>query len=271
MPYITKTNLTLGPQLGSQMFQYAGLCAISKRLGFDIAFIKEFINLERGIKLFDAFDLNPTLFSMRDLNFNVYELKEIECDNDVFSIDPKQNWDIRGWFHMYHYFDRFREDIKQVFSFKDGIKDLAAKNIDKVRDGEDYPIASIHFRRGDYLAVASLNLSFDYYNAALQKMASLHPYFKLLVFSDDIQWCKENISGDNVHFSEANSNYVDMCMMTMCDHNIVANSTFSWWGAYLNHNPNKVVICPQNYVDSKTENFINNNYYPKDWISLTEK
>lgn len=270
--YITKTNLTLGPQLGSQMFQYAGLYAVSKRLNMDIVFLKEYINLQRGIKLFDAFDLDPRIVSSKDISFNIYELKETECDNEVFGLDPKLNWDIRGWFHLYYYFDRFTNDVKHLFSFKSDIQEEAKKKMNSImKDKEGEPIVSVHFRRGDYLQVSSLNLSFDYYNAAFQKISNYVPYFNVLVFSDDIAWCKENINGENVYFSENNSNYVDMCMMSMCDHNIIANSTFSWWGAHLNNNPSKIVICPEYYLDSKSENFINKNYYPKDWISLKEK
>lgn len=271
MSFVTKSNLTIGPLLGSQMSQYAGLYALHRRLGMDIVFLSEYINLDRGVRLFDGFDLNPKIVSVKDISFSNYDLLETECDNEVFSIDAKMNWNIGGCFHLYHYWDRFRTDIKRVFSFRDHIVNSAKENIDKIRSDESDPIISIHFRRGDYLTVSSLNLSLDYYNAALNKISQLVPKFKLVVFSDDIPWCKDIISGDNVSFSENNSNYVDMCMMSMCDHNIIANSSFSWWGAYLNDRIDRIVICPENYVNSKVFNFINGNYYPKDWIALKEK
>jgi len=94
--------------------------------------------------------------------------------------------------------------------------------------------------------------------------------FKIVVFSDDIPWCKDNIISEHIYFSENNSNHVDMCMMTMCDHNIIANSSFSFWGAYLNQHQNKIVICPKMYIGPSNQiyQFINYNWYPKEWISL---
>lgn len=272
MSYITKTNLSLGPQFGSQMGQYAGLYAVSKKLNFEIKLFEEYIHLFREVKLFDAFNLDHQRCSIKDVSpiIQRYELKESIIDSDVFSIDNNSNWDIQGWFHLYHYWHEYRNDLIDIFRFKPEIFDIAIRNIETIRENESYPIVSIHVRRGDYLQVSSLNLTLDYYNEAISIFLERFPYFKVLVFSDDIEWCKQYIVGENVFYSENNSNYVDMCMMTLCDHNIIANSTFSWWGAYLNQNTEKIVVCPKNYIGPADPGaqFINNNYYPNDWISL---
>ena len=272
MSYITKTNLSLGPQFGSQMGQYAGLYAVSKKLNFEIKLFEEYIHLFREVKLFDAFNLDPQRCSIKDVSpiIQRYELKESIMDSDVFSIDNNSNWDIKGWFHLYHYWHEYRNDLIDIFRFKPEIFDIAIRNIENIRENESYPIVSLHVRSGDYLQVSSLNLTLDYYNEAISIFLERFPYFKVLVFSDDIEWCKQYIVGENVFYSENNSNYVDMCMMTLCDHNIIANSTFSWWGAYLNQNLEKIVVCPKNYIGPADPDaqFINNNYYPNDWISL---
>lgn len=272
MSYITKTNLSLGPQFGSQMSQYAGLYSVAKKLNFEIKLFEEFIHDFRGVKLFDAFNLINQRCSISDVSPNIqkYILKESIIDSDVFSIDSNVNWDIQGWFHLYHYWHEYRSDLLDIFKFKQEIYDQAKLNLDTIRNQEQYPIVSLHVRRGDYLQVASLNLTLDYYSEAISIFLEKFPYFKLLVFSDDIDWCKEYIVGENVFYSERNSNYVDMCMMTMCDHNIIANSTFSWWGAYLNQNVDKIVVCPKNYIGPSDPDaqFINNNYFPAEWISL---
>jgi hypothetical protein len=272
MSYITKTNLSLGPQFGSQMSQYAGLYSVAKKLNFEIKLFEEFIHDFRGVKLFDAFNLINQRCSISDVSPNIqkYILKESIIDSDVFSIDSNVNWDVQGWFHLYHYWHEYRSDLLDIFKFKQEIYDQAKLNLDNIRNQEQYPIVSLHVRRGDYLQVASLNLTLDYYSEAISIFLEKFPYFKLLVFSDDIDWCKEYIVGENVFYSEHNSNYVDMCMMTMCDHNIIANSTFSWWGAYLNQNIDKIVVCPKNYIGPSDPDaqFINNNYFPAEWISL---
>ena len=272
MSYITKTNLSLGPQFGSQMGQYAGLYAVSKKLNFEIKLFEEYIHLFREVKLFNAFNLDHQRCSIKDVSpiIQRYELKELIIDSDVFSIDNNSNWDIQGWFHLYHYWHEYRNDLIDIFRFKPEIFDIAIRNIENIRENESYPIVSLHVRRGDYLQVSSLNLTLDYYNEAISIFLKRFPYFKVLVFSDDIEWCKQYIVGENVFYSENNSNYVDMCMMTLCDHNIIANSTFSWWGAYLNQNLDKIVVCPKNYIGPADQGsqFINKNYYPNTWTAI---
>ena len=272
MSYITKTNLSIGPQFGSQMGQYAGLYAVSKKLNCEIRFFKEYIHQHRGVKLFDAFDLDKHIYTYDFDNTitAVYQVKDVVLDTNVFDLNPSYNWDIQGWFHLYHYWHEYRSDLLDIFKFKSDIFKQAKSNLDIIKDNEQYPIVALHVRRGDYLQVSSLNLTLDYYNEAISIFLEKFPYFKVLVFSDDIAWCKESIVGENVFYSENNSNYVDMCMMSLCDHNIIANSTFSWWGAYLNQNPDKIVVCPEDYIgpSDRANQFMNKNYYPKEWIAL---
>ena len=131
-------------------------------------------------------------------------------------------------------------------------------------------MVSIHFRRGDYLTESSLNLSLEYYKHAVSHMETLYPNknIKYLIFSNDLQWVKENFNTKNNVYVENLNRFQDMCLMTLCNSNIIANSTFSWWGAYLNSTPNKKVICPSNYVNDARFNYINKNYYPTEWISI---
>jgi hypothetical protein len=274
MSYITQTDLSAGPQLGSQMIQLATLHAISKTTGHDLVIFNECLNLGRGIKLFDAFNLDSIkLLSFKALSPELrdFSIEDTLMDGRVFNLTPKHNFNMRGHFHSYHYFHNFKTDILGLFNFKAPIYQEALNQINNIKNNQSTPLASIHFRRTDYLEVSSLNLSTDYYAKALTTLSENIGAFKLLVFSDDIEWCKNNIEhDDNVFFIENNTNYVDMCMMTLCDHNIIANSTFSWWGAYLNKNPDSLTICPMNYIGDENH-FLNKNYYPHNWISLKEK
>jgi hypothetical protein len=84
----------------------------------------------------------------------------------------------------------------------------------------------------------------DYYRTAI---SSFNPDAKFLVFSDDLQWCKTNFLGDKFHFPDTQSDLVDLKIMTMCNHHIIANSSFSWWGAWLNPKQEKRVVAPSNW------------------------
>jgi len=271
MSFITKKDLAIGPQFGSQMGQYAGLYAVSKMTGHEIVFLDECMRVGHGVKLFDAFDLKDKIIDGRNIKFNDYSPKDIPFDTSVFNISKDENWNFGGCFHTYNYWHDYREDLLKIYTFKPHIVKQAEEYLSKIRHPE-FPTISLHFRRTDYLKVSSLNLSNSYYNDAMKTICDqLNAYsYTILIFSDDIKWCKANLGGENVFYSENNSNYVDMCMMSMCDHNIIANSTFSWWGAYLNQNKNKKVVCPMQYIGPSDihHQFINRNYYPKEWIAL---
>mgnify|MGYP002633585642 CR=1 FL=1 len=270
MNFITKTDISIGPQLGSQMSQYAGLYSVSKNTKHNIVFFEECLSLHRGIKLFAPFkNLSCSIVKRASVDnsiINRYTLENSIKDVNAFSIDPTINWDIMGLFHLYHYWNDYKEDIIKEFEFDSPILKTATDFISSISE-PDTPIISMHFRRTDYLEVSSLNLSLDYYWEAIQFLIGKLKYFKLLVFSDDIQWCKENVVGENIIYSEHNS-LEDMCIMSLCDHNIIANSSFSWWGAYLNKNPSKIVICPDKYLLGGDCEFVNYNYYPSDWIAI---
>jgi len=122
---------------------------------------------------------------------------------------------------------------------------------------------SIHVRRGDYIGRSNHPVQpMDYYNSAMK-------YFNnnnFIVFSDDIKWCKENFKGDKFTFIQE-EDYVELYLMSMCHHNIIANSTFSWWGAWLNENENKKVIAPSNWFGTN-KNRKTENIYCKNWIII---
>jgi hypothetical protein len=269
MNFITKTNLSDGPQLGSQMGNYAALYALSKKMNSEIVFIEKYLNIGKKVKLFDAFNLNVEIKNEL-LNLSTYYVKDVLKDEQAFNLNPNENWDFSGWFHSYHYWHEYRNDLLKIFKFKDEINKIAQNNISIIKQDSSLPIVSMHIRRCDYLQVSSLNLNPYYYESAINILLDKINNFKVLVFSDDIEWCKQNISGNNIYYSDNNTNYVDMCMMSLCDHNIIANSTFSWWGAYLNQNSNKIIICPEDYIGESSPEylFLNKNYYPQDWISV---
>ena len=87
----------------------------------------------------------------------------------------------------------------------------------------------------------------------------------ILVFSDDIQWCKDNLKFDNLHFIENQSDILDMYLISMCNNNVICNSTFSWWGAWINSNLDRKVISPVKWLG---ENINTSDIIPSEWIKI---
>lgn len=149
---------------------------------------------------------------------------------------------LHGYFQSEKYFEHCKADIIQLFAPELKVAAAARKVIEGLDD-----LCSIHIRRTDYLNEAQKNyhgnMTLEYYQNAMSKVKSKN----YIIFSDDIAWCKQNLVGDNIFYSENQSNVVDLIAMAMCKNNIIANSSFSWWGSYLNPNPNKIIIAPKNW------------------------
>ena len=162
---------------------------------------------------------------------------------------------IIGYFQSEKYFSHCLKEIRKEFKIKDSFRVQARSNLEGLRQNND-TLVSIHVRRigqrkGEPWEKVQPNLSIKYYNDAIEiiRQRISKPHF--LVFSDEIQWCKKNILYPDVSFSENNSPIVDLAMMSMCDHNIIANSSFSWWAAWLNSNLEKNVIAPKLWVSKE--------------------
>jgi hypothetical protein len=109
----------------------------------------------------------------------------------------------------------------------------------------------MHIRRTDYLSLSDYhyNQSLNYYNDAYDILNDKN--INVIIFSDDINWCKENMKFNNIHYIENEDNIVDLYIMSKCKNNIIANSTFSWWAAWLNENTEKKVFAPKNWFGHK--------------------
>ena len=177
-------------------------------------------------------------------------------------IPYNQNLKINGYYQSEKYFSTNKDQILKLFSI-----DEKSKNYIDNKYGEilEQKTCSIHIRRGDYLGLPNHHptCSLDYYNKAISQM----DVDKFFVFSDDINWCKENFIGDKFIFIEDNNDYIDLWLMSLCDNNIIANSSFSWWGAWLNQKPAKKVIAPNKWfgpaISHNTKDLI-----PETWIKI---
>jgi len=276
MGFITKLDISTSCDFGSQMTQYASMVAISKKTGLNILFVKEYVEQRWGFPLGEPFKTPITVLPITDIdNLDIYSI-DIDStqaiDERLFHLDSNCNYNLNGLFNTYDIFHPLRKELIDIFTFKDEIKEFCLNYISQIKQ-EDEILVSIHFRRGDYLQVSSLNLSLEYYQEAINTIQSLlsGKKIKYLIFSNGMEWVKENFKLDNCVYVEGLDRFKDMCLMTLCDHNIIANSSFSWWGAYLNQNLNKKVVCPYNYLNYIPLNdIINGKYFPSKWISINK-
>lgn len=195
---------------------------------------------------------------------------EIKYEIDNTSLDVETGF-IKGLHQNYHFPSLVREGLLQDFQFNlmaDGqLKELC----ESMRAQNN--IVSVHIRRGDYLSdkyrLALGDVCTEvYYNKAMDYMEQKVGHCKFYFFSDDIRWVKEHFWRSNATYIEEKmfagyQNWFDMCLMSFCSHHIIANSTYSWWGAWLNPRE-KIVIAPKNW--SRTKNFVD--ICPAEWIRI---
>ena len=167
------------------------------------------------------------------------------------------------------YFNDIKCEIKEIFSFP---KFKNIKNITIADEINRTNSVAIHIRRGDYLDDPALGglIKKEYYIAAIEYIRKKITNPKFYIFSNDIEWCKKNLKLENVCFIDWNKgkeSYRDMQLMSLCKHNIIPNSTFSWWGAWLNKNPNKIVIAPKVWINPKT-GLKDLDIIPNEWIKI---
>lgn len=175
-----------------------------------------------------------------------------------------------GFWQTACYFDAFEERIRQLYTFDERL--VGQRNKDLLTSLQGKETVSIHIRRGDFYTQANENLyggiaSPTYYERSIAYLETQvkHPVY--LVFSDDPQWAKAHLPLPEaivVDWNQGQDSWQDMYLMTQCRHNIIANSTFSWWGAWLNACPNKVVVAPKRFLNC----FETPDIYPDDWTLI---
>jgi hypothetical protein len=199
--------------------------------------------------------------------YTVYrEKREFEYDPHVFE---QQSVFFMGVWQVESYFKDIKKKIRETFTFNVPDDKINAALIDKINNSNSI---SVHVRRGDYLNVKwmeSLVVIKDntYYEGAINYMNEKIKDPHYFVFSDDMKWVQENLKLPNVTYVDHNTgakSYIDMYLMSLCRHNIIANSSFSWWGAWLNKNEQKIVVMPQKWFNRDYCEGI----FPKEWIRM---
>jgi hypothetical protein len=279
--------------LGNQMFQYAAARAISNnnQILFDTNFLtsntkttssftprKLELSVFKNIKIQVAYNL--TIYILKKSAFVSRYLKSLffidakiisEAENGVFvNLSRGQNATVYldGYFQNENNFKVIRKQLLHDFKFP--LLTDAYKNMEsKIRSISNS--ISIHVRRGDYLKpevnIYHGTLPPIYYQKAqkrIEERVSCPHYF---IFSDDPDWCRSNLlflANDATIVSETNhAGWEDMYLMSLCQHHIIANSTYSWWGAWLNENPYKIVIAPDKWFATLEADIV-----PDEWIKI---
>jgi hypothetical protein len=172
---------------------------------------------------------------------------------------------LHGYFQSEKYFLDFKKEILEVFSPIDEIiQNLNEKYGEVIKNGAN----SIHIRRGDYVGLPNHHplTSMEYYSESVKILGDDSVY---LIFSDEISWCKENFNFiKNKIFVDDLLDYEEIYLMSLCKNNIIANSTFSWWGAWLNKNEEKKVISPKIWFGESLHYHNTSDIYCEGWIKL---
>lgn len=160
-----------------------------------------------------------------------------------------------GWWQSEKYFKNIKEKVIDAFTFR---QMQLSEEMQRYKEAmENTNSVSVHIRRGDYLLVDEVYggiCTEEYYEKAMKKMEEEVPDCHFFVFTNDVPWVKEHMSGANVTVVEGNdedNGYIDMYLMTCCKHYILANSSFSWWGCYLNTSRDKKVIAPKKWANGR--------------------
>ncbi|RYF91625.1 MAG: alpha-1,2-fucosyltransferase [Chitinophagaceae bacterium] len=173
---------------------------------------------------------------------------------------------LKGYWQTEQYFLEAATLVRERFTFPAIADEQNKKLLQRFEQGN---AVSLHVRRGDYLSIAQpATLPLAYYNEAIRLITATVPDARFFVFSDDIPWVKQNLHQSNMYYIDWNKgseSFRDMQLMSACQHNIIANSSFSWWGAWLNNNEKKIVIAPQQWMPGLPAG---TDVLPKSWVQV---
>ena len=255
--------------LGNQMFQYAFGCALARTSGvptyYDLSWFSKDRGRAYGLDCFrgevaviggkKALWLSRDNWFVRLMGFGPSLTRFRESPENVYcqGLLTVRNHYIRGYFQVAKYYDAIREQLLKAFRLRD--IPLEVLNFERMMRACE-PV-SLHVRRGDYLKSSDYWLCNEsYYARAVSVIRKLVEAPRFFVFSDDLPWCRRSLDlpSETVFVDVADSDHpeFDLYLMSRCRHNIIANSSFSWWGAWLNENQQKRVVAPARwFVDGR--------------------
>jgi len=249
--------------MGNQMFQMAAAISLAKDMGVDYKFDFDICHTpaqgNTSNKYRDNIFTNINNGPLNQSDFKKYMQSKFSYDE----LPKVDNLMIRGDFQSEKYFIKYKDFIKRfLFVFSVEKMDKADDCLDELDYDKDF--TAVHVRRGDYLNKPNFHpvCTVEYYKEAMDMIGG-----NFIFVSDDIEWCKENFKGDNIFYSPFTNELDDLYLIMACQNQIIANSSFSWWGAYLCQWEGNKVIAPSIWFGPQgpqdTQDII-----PSDWIKI---
>jgi hypothetical protein len=248
----------LEQRTGNLMFQIAH--AYAKALEYDRQFI-----LPKNVE--STFGLQNTLF--RKLHFGLNDLpthaKFVISPFEYTELTPSEDIPtvFSGYCQSEKFFKKHKTSVKDLFYPPNDFVERVYNDLPFIKDKT---VAAINVRRGDYLFKPGGHpvITIEYINEALKYLPS---FDHVIIMSDDIEWCKENIILPNAYYNETYWDHEGLWLLSLCHHYIISNSTFSWWGSYLSRNPYKVIVAPDTWFGPEI-NVITDDIYCDNWIKI---
>lgn len=274
--------------LGNQLFQYAFARFLSVQKNIDVKIdnginsnkqdtYREYglgyfnITLELSSKeesLKTKYPLGIISKILRGIQIKILKIHNIGWNKNI--LKSKQKY-LEGYWQSYKYLDPIRDILLKELTLKEPIENKYGEVIEQISSTDS---VSIHVRRGDYAndpKIQAIHQTFglEYYEEAIKIIRGKISKPTFFVFSDDIEWVKQNLKIDfpTIFVSGPKiKDYEELVIMSRCKNNIIANSSFSFWGAWLNQNPNKIVIAPKKWNNKNPDDF--KDLLPPEWIKI---
>lgn len=279
--------------LGNQLFQYATGLALAKRhhtlLKVDSTFLKQdakghYTQRHLELPIFNTeikeanendlsyFTFNENKFWRRFKKqfpnwFNVVVMNESQINVEPSFFKLPANTYLNGYWQSEKYFLEIRETLLQQLVIKSEYLKNIENEVSLIKSSSQS--VAVHVRRGDYVTLASAtefhgSCDINYYETAAAQFSNATTFF---IFSDDLEWCKQHLNfKSKTHYIKSPTAYTDFYLMSLCQHQIIANSSFSWWAAWLNTNASKKIIAPKHWFADKRLN--TSDIYPSSWIKV---
>tara|TARA_R110000824_G_scaffold178694_2_gene358512 strand:+ start:36 stop:884 length:849 start_codon:yes stop_codon:yes gene_type:complete len=249
-------------RLGNAMFQYSALLGIADKHGYTPVY--DYNKKGSHTTLHEVFEMSKAEDmehwkqvhgARRIWKEPTYHFTDHVFDKNVIPAIGsaiKEDTGLNGYFQSEKYFKHIESIIRDEFKFSKEINQECDEKIKQIKEAtNDAKLIALHVRLGDYKMLEHVYtplIKTPYYQEAIVHIENeIDGDAVFIIFSDEIEVCKQLFQGKNCVFAEGGTEAQDMCLMSKCEHNIISNSSFSWWGAWLNTNENKIVMAPNNW------------------------